>query len=334
MDTGSHIVMGLGLGALAQIDPYVAEHSTLSQAILLGTVIGSNAPDFDFVYRMKGKGSYFRNHRAISHSFPALPLWSIAISGMIYLFFPETSFLHLFLWTFFAVILHVFFDLFNVHGTQILLPYSNHWIAFDSLPLVDPTILLAHFLGFGLLIFYEPGIVFLIIYVFLFLYLSIRTISTILSKRTLHQFFLNSIRIKLIPRISLFKWDVIIETKEDYLFGVLSKNSLIIEHTFVKTNHYPDLIKESKSHPFISDFLSCTQYAYPFVRKMKNGYLIYWRDLRFRANKFFPTLAILFISNDFTYRDCYIGTLHSLKQYKQVVTKLKNTQTLIERPPA
>ncbi|MEH7504789.1 metal-dependent hydrolase [Neobacillus drentensis] len=65
MDTFSHIIMGLGLGALAQIDPFAADHSTLSQAVSLGTVIGSNTPDYDFIYRMKGKGSYFRNHRAI-----------------------------------------------------------------------------------------------------------------------------------------------------------------------------------------------------------------------------------------------------------------------------
>ncbi len=70
MDTVSHIVIGLGLGALAQIDPAVSNHQTLTQAVIIGTVIGSNAPDFDFIYRFKGKGSYFRNHRAMSHSLP------------------------------------------------------------------------------------------------------------------------------------------------------------------------------------------------------------------------------------------------------------------------
>ncbi|MGG3466065.1 metal-dependent hydrolase [Neobacillus pocheonensis] len=334
MDTSSHIIMGLGLAALAQMDPVVADHNTLSQAVILGTVIGSNAPDFDFIYRVKGKGSYFRNHRAISHSLPVLPLWSIAVSGIIYSFFPESSFLHLFLWTLLAVILHVFFDLFNVHGTQILLPFSKKWIAFDSLPLVDPNILLSHLLGFCLLPFFEPGRVFLIIYISIFLYLAVRTLSTVAAKRKLRHHFQHAIRIKLIPRMFLFKWDIIIETKEDFLFGVLSKGSLAIEHSLLKKIDFPELVSDSKSHPSVSDFLSSTHYAYPFVRARKNGYLIYWKDLRFRNNKFFPTLAIIYLSSDYKIKNCFIGTIHSLKQYKQVIRKLKNTTTLIEEPTA
>ncbi|MGG4466873.1 metal-dependent hydrolase [Paenibacillus alvei] len=328
MDTSSHIIMGFGLAALAHIDPVIANQPALSQAVMFGTVIGSNAPDFDFIYRMKGKGSYIRNHRSLSHSLPALPLWSLAVSGIIYAFFPESSFLHLLLWTFLAVILHVLFDLFNVHGTQVLLPFSKKWIAFDSIPLVDPTILFVHLLGFCLLPFYEMGKVFLIIYIFIILYLAVRTLSTVLIKRTLHLHFHHSIRIKLIPRISLFHWDVIIETKEDFLFGVYSNGSLKVDHSLVKKIEYPKIVTDSKSHPLISDFLSSTQYAYPFVLKRKNGYLVYWKDLRFRTNKFFPILAILSVSSDHKIRDCFIGTLYSLKQYKQVIKQLKNTAIL------
>lgn len=148
MDTTSHILMGLGLGALAQINPVIANDDVLTQAVVLGTIIGSNAPDFDFMYLLKGKGSYYRNHRAWSHSLLALPLWSAAVSGIIFSLFNVPSFSHLFFWTFLAVILHVFFDLFNVHGTQVLLPFSNKWIAFDSLPLFDPMISFVHILGF------------------------------------------------------------------------------------------------------------------------------------------------------------------------------------------
>lgn len=328
MDTGSHIIMGLGLAALAQIDPVVANHSSLSQAVMFGTVIGSNAPDFDFIYRMKGKGSYIRNHRALSHSFLALPLWSIAVSGIIYSFFPASSFLHLFLWTVIAVILHVFFDLFNVHGTQVLLPFSKKWIAFDSLPLVDPIILFVHLLGFFLLPFFQMGKVFFIIYIFIFLYLAVRTLSTVVTKRTLHLHFHNSIRIKLVPRIFLFHWDVIIETKEDFLFGVFSKGRLMVDHSLLKKIDFPELVSDSKNHPFVSDFLSSTHYAYPFVQIRKNGYLIYWKDLRFRTNKFFPNLAIIAVSSDYKIKNCFIGTLHSLKQYKQVIRQLKNTAIL------
>ena len=87
MDTTSHTIIGLGLGALSHIDPMAADSATFSYAILIGTVIGSNAPDFDYVYKLKGNSSYYRNHRGWSHSLLALPLWGLAVSGSIYSIF-------------------------------------------------------------------------------------------------------------------------------------------------------------------------------------------------------------------------------------------------------
>ncbi|WP_180960358.1 metal-dependent hydrolase [Neobacillus cucumis] len=326
MDTFSHVVISLGLGALAQMDPTVSANETLSQVVIFGTVIGSNAPDFDFLYRLKGKGSYIRNHRGLSHSLPALPLWGILISGLLYPIV-ATAFFHLFIWTLLAVVLHVFFDLFNVHGTQILRPFSRTWVAFDAIPLLDPYILFLHFLGFGLILFYQAGITFLIIYFILFFYLTIRTISAILTKRHLQDHFINAERIKLIPRLKLFKWDVLIETEEDFLFGIYSVGSLTIEHTLSKKINYPALVSNSRFDQEVSDFLAATNYAYPFVEVRKKGYFVYWKDLRFRTKRFFPALAIQFISTDFKKKNSYIGRVNSLKQYKKVVRNLTNSSS-------
>lgn len=327
MDTFSHIVIGLGIGALAQIDPVVSDNQALSQAVILGAVIGSNAPDFDFVYRLKGRGSYIRNHRGLSHSLPVLPFWALLVSGVLFPFFPGSSFLHLFLWTFLAVVLHVLFDLFNVHGTQILLPFSRKWIAFDAVPLMDPCILFVHFLGFGLLMFYEAGNTFLIIYLFIFIYLAIRTFSTAATKRYLQKYFIRAVHIKLIPRISLVKWNIIIETDEDFLFGVYSNDRLAIEHTLSKKIDFPELVSDSINDQFVLDFLSCTEYAYPFVAVRKNGYFVFWKDLRFRTKKFFPAVAIMFISSDFKTKNSFIGRVSSLKHYKKVLRSLPNTSS-------
>jgi inner membrane protein len=329
MDTFSHIVIGLGVGALAQIDPAISIDPTLSQAVIFGAVIGSNAPDFDFIYRLKSKGSYIRHHRGFSHSLFALPLWGMIVSGVIYPFFPDVSFFHLFIWSFVAVILHVLLDLLNVDGTQILQPFSRKWIAFDAIPLIDPYILLLHFLGFGLLPLFHGGTTFLVIYAFLFLYICIRFISTVLIKKYLQSHFLNAIQIKLIPRMALFKWDIIIETKEDFIFGVYSENSLKVEYTLSKKVDFPELVKASKDDDAVSDFLSATDFAYPYVQKYKSGYYVYWNDLRFRTKKFFPFRAILFISSDLNSKKSYVGWFNSLKKYKKVLKNLKNNHTSI-----
>ena len=183
MDTVSHVIFGFGLGALAQIDPVISSDSTLSTAVLIGTVVGSNAPDVDFMYRLKGKSCYFRNHRGLSHSLPAVPILSLLLSTFILILFPGTSFSHLFFWTLLAVTFHVLFDIFNVNGTQALRPFSLKWISLDFLPLVDPYIIMIHIQGFGLLPFYPPGSVFSIIYLGIAFYLLIRLISALLFKK-------------------------------------------------------------------------------------------------------------------------------------------------------
>ena len=323
MDTFSHIVIGVGLGALAHLDPAVSSNETMAQAVLIGTVLGSNAPDFDFVCRFKGKGSYYRHHRGLSHSLPALPIWGLGISSAILPFFSGINFLSLFFWIFLAVLLHVLFDLFNMHGTQVLLPYSSNWVAFDAIPLIDPFILLAHFIGFAFLYWFNPGQVFLLIYALIFIYLAIRALSTFLTKRQLEKHFTNAERIKLIPHTRWFRWDVIIETDTDIIFGTHCVDNLIIDHSLSKEISFPELVLSSRNHQNVTDFLSSTHYAYPFVEKRKAGYFVFWRDLRFRSKKFFPNSAIMFFTPDLQHKNCYIGTIGSLKDYKRVIKTLK-----------
>lgn len=331
MDTASHIMIGVGLAALSQIDPVVAESSTMSQAVLLGTIIGSNAPDFDYVYKLRGNGSYRRRHRGWSHSLFALPLWGISVSSFIFPFFSDISFLHLFLWTFLAVIIHVFIDLFNVYGTQAIRPFSSKWIAFDTIPLTDPYIWILHAVGFCSIPFFETGKVFSIIYLLMFLYLCFRTIYVRLTIKYLLEHFQNAKRIKLIPRATIFKWDVLIETEDDFLFGVYTQGNLVIEHTLPKIVECPDLTLNSMQDSNVSAFLSCTNYAYPFIHKRKNGSFVYWKDLRFRRKKFFPYLAVMFISSDLKSKASYTGWLYSLKQYRKVLRELEGTSNTLEK---
>lgn len=325
MDTASHIMFGFGLGALAQIDPVIANNSALSTAVLIGTIVGSNAPDFDFVYRLKGKSSYYRNHRGWSHSLPALPLWSILTTAAILPFFPGSSISHLFFWVFLAVILHVLLDLFNVNGTQALRPFTTKWLSFDFLPLIDPFIIMLHVLGFSLLPFFDTGKVFTFVYLGVVIYLFVRLISTQYTKWKLAQHFKNSLQIKLIPKTAAFHWNVMIETNHDFLFGSYSQGELWIEHSFSKKVDHPGLIIDSSKKPEVESFLSSTHFAYPFVQKRKNGYFIYWKDLRYRSKKFFPKLTIMFVSLDYKKHVSYTGKLTSIKHYKKVIKKLETS---------
>src|SRR5699024_1238900 len=117
MDTGTHVVMGIALGGLATLETVVANDTVLFNAVLVGTLFGSQAPESDSVLKFINNAPYSRNHRGISHSIPAVIFWGILIASIVYMFVPEVSFLHLWAWTFFAVIVHVFADTFYAYGT-------------------------------------------------------------------------------------------------------------------------------------------------------------------------------------------------------------------------
>ncbi len=53
MDTGTHVVMGVGLGGLATLDPNVTQDPVMMQAVMIATIVGSQAPDFDTVLKFK-----------------------------------------------------------------------------------------------------------------------------------------------------------------------------------------------------------------------------------------------------------------------------------------
>jgi inner membrane protein len=328
MDTSSHILIGIGLAALAQADPVVNGSDALTQAVIIGSVIGSNAPDFDILYKLKGSSSYCKNHRSYSHSLLILPFWALLILAVLIPFFPSISYFHLFLWTFLAVIIHVVTDLFNVHGTQVLLPFDKSWVSFDSIPLLDPFITFVHLVGFFCLLFWEPANVFVAIYIMILLYILFRFFYRTWIHRQLKNHFLNSTSIKVIPRTSMLKWDVLIETEEDFLFGVYFYHSLQIEYVIPKKTNFPDVLENCPSHPTVNDFLASTNYAFPFVEKRKDGYFVLWKDLRFRHKKFFPYLAIMFLSSDGRQvYSTFSGWCYSLNQLRKVIKRIKSNKS-------
>jgi len=84
MDTASHILLGVTLGGLATIDPSVSDTGAAA-AVMMGTILASNAPDLDTVLRLRGMNSYIRHHRGITHSLPGLLIWPVLVTALFWL---------------------------------------------------------------------------------------------------------------------------------------------------------------------------------------------------------------------------------------------------------
>src|SRR6185312_11328164 len=142
--------MGVAICGLALSDPVVSADAVTTSAVFSGIVVGSLIPDIDTVLKLRNNAVYIRNHRGITHSIPAVLLWPLIITIVLSLFLPEANFIHLWAWTFLAVFLHVFVDIFNAYGTQALRPFSNRWVAIGVINTFDPIIFILHIIALSI----------------------------------------------------------------------------------------------------------------------------------------------------------------------------------------
>ena len=326
MDTSTHITMGFGLAGLAYLDPNVAANPELATAVMIGTVIGSNAPDFDYAIKiLKGNGMYTEHHRGMSHSLPAMLIWSILISCIIFLFFQHILFSPLFYWTFTAVILHVLFDIFNAYGTQAGRPFTKKWLSLNFIPLFDPFIFVIHLIGFTFWIFqYPQGITFLICYVIIFIYLILRYLTSLRIKKILDKSAdLKAGITTIIPTLSIRKWDFVIETDLLFKTGNVNNHDITWHHLFSKHDPSCPYIQASQNDLNVKHFLANSKHVHALYVLRENGYEVRWIDLRFRQQHHYPFMAIVILNKHLEIVSSYTGWVYQLKNaHRKLITSL------------
>ena len=313
MDTGTHIVMGVALGGLATLDPVIANDPTLFNAVLVGTIVGSQAPDFDTILKLKDNATYIRNHRGITHSIPAIIIWGLIIPLTIHLFVPEVNFLHLWLWTFLAVFLHVFVDLFNAYGTQAFRPFSHQWVAYGFINTFDSYIFSAHIIGIvAWTLGAPPGPTFLIIYAILILYYIKRFMDKREIVRTINDYFGETEFIATSPTIKQNDWRVAIATKDRYFVGTVENGHIQLYDEFERLPlPKSQLIKIAKTDKNISAFLSFSP-IYRWKITEKEAYTeIRFTDLRYRNKGYYPFVAVVQIDKQENILNSYTGWIFS-----------------------
>jgi len=320
MDTATHFVIGVSLAGLATIDPVINQDPSLIQPILIGTIVGSQAPDFDSITRMfGGTSSYVRNHRGITHSIPFILLWPTIISFVISLIYPNMPLFHLWLWTFIAVFFHVFLDIFNAYGTQALLPFSSKWLALNVINIFDPFIFITHVLAISL--WSIPNIntkaTFIVVYLSTFLYIGWRTW---IQHNLLHKLPVDG-KLTLLPTIKWSTWNLILETEKEFRLGLVKNSKIEWIDTKKKLPEHQCVIK-SKQNKMVQDFLYFTSYSYPVWEKNPYGYEVRWIDLRYRFKEHYPFLVIVLLNESYQIKQSYIGWIYTEKQIQKKLIAL------------
>ncbi|GAB6988024.1 metal-dependent hydrolase [Paenibacillus pini] len=322
MDTATHFVMGLSLAGLAYVDPVVAASPTLAVAVLIGTVIGSQAPDFDGILRLKSNALYVKNHRGITHSLPFLIIWTALISALLALLFQGAPPGHLVLWTGIAVCVHVFSDLFNTYGTQAFRPFTEKWISWNIIHIFDPFIFSTHAVAVllwstGLV---KPAPLFATLYVLTAFYYVWRTAAHGLKTAEVkhkdpnaqpgHHYYV-------IPTISFRKWHIVKALPDgSYDIGVMNNHVLEWRKHEVSTQH--PAVEHSKLHPDVKAFLYFTSFAVAEVEHLSWGYIVRWADVRYRHRRQYPFVAVIVMDKQFQTINNYVGWLSHKKMEERL----------------
>lgn len=326
LDTGTHVVMGIALGGLASLDPAVASNHITASSVLIGTIVGSQIPDIDTVLKLKNNAVYIRNHRGITHSIPAVILWPLVILAFVYPFVPGANLLHLWLWTFLAVFLHVFVDIFNAYGTQALRPFSYKWVALGIINTFDPFIFAIHIVG---IIFWvagaHPGYTFLAVYAVIALYYVFRTFAHRRIRKEVLKMVPNATEIIVAPTLKFNQWRIAIMNPHQFFVGRGVNNKIIILDQFNRVP-IPDtpVLETAKKDKNLSAFLSFSPVYRWEVDEFDEGYEVRFIDLRYRSNNRYPFVAVVQLNQDLTILNSYTGWIFSEEKLRKKLEIVPN----------
>lgn len=326
LDTGTHVVMGLALGGLATLDPAVSTSTVTASSVFIATLIGSQAPDIDTVLKLKNNAVYIRNHRGITHSIPAVLLWPLIILAVIYPFFPEANLLHLWLWTFIAVFLHVFVDIFNAYGTQALRPFSSKWLALGVINTFDPFIFAFHIIGLVLwALGAHPGYTFLAIYILLIFYYVYRFLYRRRIYNSVKEMVPDATEIIVAPTMRFHQWRIAVMNEHQFFVGRAENHKVRILDQFTRVAEpKTPVLEAAKKDKNLSAFLSFSPVYRWELDEYDDYYEVRFIDLRYRSNGHYPFVAVVQLDLNLKILSSYTGWIYSEEKLRKKLDILTN----------
>ncbi|MEG0258525.1 MAG: metal-dependent hydrolase [Lysinibacillus sp.] len=314
MDSGTHFVMGIALGGLALADPVVANHSLTFTAVIAGTIIGSQVPDVDTVLKLRNNAVYIRHHRGITHSLPAVLLWPIVITAVLAMIFSSVNVLHLWLWTFLAVALHVFVDIFNAYGTQALRPFSKKWVALGLINTFDPIIFTLHCFGILFWLFgANPVWTFSLMYLIIIAYYILRFAVQRAIKKAVHNTIQDEDYVIVAPTMRFFHWRIAAKSKTHYYVGRAYGRSInIYDKIEITPLPQTQLVEIALKNPNLAAFISFSPLYHWEISELENGLTeVRLIDLRYHSDNRYPFVAVAHLDDNNQIITSYTGWIFS-----------------------
>lgn len=313
MDTGTHIVMGVALAGLTMSDPVVSTDAATMSAVFTGVVIGSLAPDIDTVLKLRNNAVYIRHHRGITHSIPAVLLWPLVIALVLTFLIPGAAFMHVWAWTFLAVFLHVFVDIFNAYGTQALRPFSKRWVAIGVINTFDPTIFVLHLIAIGVWAMgVKPIYPIVTLFIVLVVYYLIRFAVKGAVKHAVANTIPDADEVIIAPTMRFFQWRVAASSAQYHYVGRAYGRAITIYDQFTK-EPLPDFpeVEVAMQDENLRAFTSFSPIYRWELTKLGDLCEVRLIDLRYRSKGYYPFVAVAHVDQDLNVVNSYTGWIFS-----------------------
>lgn len=327
MDTGTHVVMGVAICGLALSDSVVSAETVTTSAVFAGVIVGSLVPDVDTVLKLRNNAVYIRHHRGITHSIPAVLLWPLIITVLLAIFLPGIDFMHVWAWTFLAVFLHVFVDIFNSYGTQALRPFSKRWVAIGVINTFDPIIFILHVIAITIWSFgVNPLYPIVTLYSVIFFYYLLRFAVKAAVKNAVANTLPDADEIIIAPTLRFFQWRVAASSDECHYVGRAYGRSITIFDRFQK-DPLPDLPEvkaalEDRNVKAFTDFSPIYRWEISKIGGLCEVRLI---DLRYRNKDYYPFVAVAHIDSELNVVNSYTGWIFSEAKLNKKLNFIPNS---------
>ena len=124
----------------------------------LTLVLAAEAPDIDVIWYFGGSVAGLQHHRGITHSLFGAPFMAALVVAAVYAIYrvlkrsgrePKLppNWKLLYLYALMGSLVHLFQDFTNNYGVRPFAPFNSKWYSWDIVFIIDPTMLVAMFLG-------------------------------------------------------------------------------------------------------------------------------------------------------------------------------------------
>ena len=108
-----------------------------ARAALFTGLVAAMLPDLDILF-LRTRLDYLRFHRGWTHSFVALPVFSLAVAALLRLILRRARLSTLWLFAAVAIVSHILLDWITSFGTMFFFPLSHHRYSLDWIFILDP----------------------------------------------------------------------------------------------------------------------------------------------------------------------------------------------------